>query len=277
MGFIASITLRDTRGIDIVATNKDAKQWILGGKSENFLRNMYNINKFSGPDKARAERFEKLKRLFSRLCIPTICIFSCGFWVKLIIIIWSHIDPREHEILAPLLVLIVSGIGIKILLDFEKALTLRRGVALVAACWIVGSIILYNESEYGSAAHERKFHESLIFDPVSEGTPISLRADVENLDVARNGYRRSVGDALRARARMRQVWSQYQLGEDKGKIVTVSNKYKLIESFTYNVIIYGFLIIIAVVPVLALIVGLVLRLFAKEDQLEQLLSEKMYY
>ena len=50
-GFIASITLRNTRGIDIVATNKDAKhtitiqcktsrnntkQWLLGDKSEDF-------------------------------------------------------------------------------------------------------------------------------------------------------------------------------------------------------------------------------------------------
>ena len=51
-GFIASITLRNTRGIDIVVTNKDAtktvtiqcktsrkkkRQWILGEKSEAFL------------------------------------------------------------------------------------------------------------------------------------------------------------------------------------------------------------------------------------------------
>jgi len=51
-GFIASITLRNTRGIDIVVTNKDAtktvtiqcktsrkkkRQWILGEKSEAFF------------------------------------------------------------------------------------------------------------------------------------------------------------------------------------------------------------------------------------------------
>ena len=50
-GFIASITLRNTRGIDIVATNKaaertitiqcktsrnDAKTWMLGDKNEDF-------------------------------------------------------------------------------------------------------------------------------------------------------------------------------------------------------------------------------------------------
>ena len=68
-GFIASITLRNTRGIDIVVTNKDAtktvtiqcktsrkkkRQWILGEKSEAFFaENHFFVMVYLGDESER--------------------------------------------------------------------------------------------------------------------------------------------------------------------------------------------------------------------------------